>query len=210
MAEQINIGDSYFRIIDVTTKDEDGEKIPYDLTDYKDNYVAIKTGRGIPDDDAYVFKRIPFSGKPSEGKLLINLSPMETSILPSIVDGEIEALYAFVQIGSTITGQVHEVSALKIKTRKGGILYQTPIDKSYDMGCLSETVGWVIDAGSLCEPVSIKVDFGSILINIFMDGGSLSDREISLIDMGKLTDKITQVYDMGTLIDCGGGTISCE
>jgi hypothetical protein len=209
MAEKINIGDSYFRVIDVTTKDEDGEKIPYDLTDYSDNYVAIKTGRGIPDDEAYIFKQIPFSGKPTEGKLIINLSPSETSILPSIADGEADALYAFVQIGSTITGQIHEVSALKIKTRKGGILYQTKIDKSYDMGCLSETIGWVIDAGGLCDIVSVRVDFGNIPIIIFMDGGLLSDMEVEVYDMGTLSGTIKEVYDMGALSSTCGGKTDC-
>jgi len=210
MAEKINIGDSYFRVIDVTTRDEDGEKIPYDLTDYKDNHVAIKTGRGIPDENAYIFKRIPFSGSPEDGKLIINLTPMETSILPSVVDGEIESLFAYVQIGSTITGQVHEVSALKLKTQQGGVMYRTQIDKSYDMGCLSETIGWVIDAGDLCDTNSLIVDFGNIPSPLYMDCGSLSDIENEIVDMGLLGDKITEVIDMGTLLDCRKGEISCQ
>jgi len=209
MAEKINIGDSYFRVIDVTTRDEDGEKVPFNLKDYDDNYVAIKTGRGILDEDAYIFKRIPFSGEAEDGKLIINLSPRETSILPSIADGEIDSLFAYVQIGSSITGRVHEVSALKLKTQKGGILYQTKIDKSYDMGCLSETIGWVIDAGSLCEPNSMIIDFGNIPMPLYLDCGSLSDIENDIVDMGLLSDPITEIIDMGTLLECGSGAVSC-
>jgi len=209
MAELINVGDSYYRVIDVTVKDEDNEKIPYDLTDYQDNYVAIKVDRGLPDEDSYIFKRVPMVGSPKEGKLLINLSPEETSILPSTVNEDVEKLFAFVQIGSSITGQIHEVAALKLKTRAGGIVYQTRIDKSYDMGCLSETIGWIFDGGDLCEPITMRIDFGMIYETPYFDGGILGDTNITIFDMGELGDQITEYLEMGHLAGCGSLADSC-
>ena len=202
MAEQINRGDSYYRIINVTAKDEDGDKEPYDLTDYTDNYVAIKTGRGIPDNEAYIFKRVPFKGEPSEGKLILNLTPYETDLLPSTADDEVETLYAYIQIGSTITGRIHEVSVLRLKTKEGGVLRKSKIYKGYDMGPLSETIGWIRDAGTLCQEVSIRIDFGQIPMPLFLDGGSLSDMEVSIYDMGLLSGRVNEITDLGQMRDC--------
>jgi len=209
MAELINIGDSYYREIEVTVKDEDNESIPYDLTEYTDNYVAIKTQRGLPDEDAYIFKRVPFIGSPRDGKLLIHLSPDETATLPSVVDDEVERLFAFVQIGSTITGQIHEVSALKLKTRAGGIVYRTKINKSYDMGCLSEKIGWVFDGGDLCDPIIMRIDFGMIQEIPYFDGGILGDMSVTIFDMGLLGEQITEYLEMGSLIGCGSSADYC-
>ena len=202
MAERINIGDSYYRVIDVTAFDEDKERIPYDLTDFSDNYVAIKTDRGIPDDEAYIFKRIPFKGDPKDGKLVVNLSPAETAILPNVTKGDVPQILMFIQIGSHITGRVHEVSALKIKTRGGGIKYTTQIDRSYDMGLLSETIGWKFDAGLLCEPVLMKIDFGMIPIDILFNGGLLTDPEVMIEDAGLLSEPIASIMDAGYLVGC--------
>ena len=202
MAEKINIGDTYYRVIDVTAVDEDGEKIPYDLTDFTDNYVAIKTDRGLPDEDAFIFKRIPFYGESSEGKLLVHFSPYETAILPSMEKGEVDSLMMFVQIGSNISGRIHEVSAMKVKTRGGGIQYKTDVDRSFDMGLLSETIGWQFDGGELCEPVTRKIDFGMIPMDILFNGGILSDTDIIIVDAGLLSEKVDLIMDAGFLKGC--------
>lgn len=51
MAELINIGDSYYKDVDVTYEN-DGEIEPVDLSIYDDNYVAIKKNRDTADSES--------------------------------------------------------------------------------------------------------------------------------------------------------------
>jgi len=196
MAEIITIGDSYYKEIEVT-RTVDREKIPLDLTPFDDNYVAIKASRDTLDDEAYLFKPAPILGSPKEGRLLINLSPEETELLPITGSSEMPFIYMFVQIGSTITGRIHEVSALKTKTRQSGIRHKTKIDKSFDMGCINEVVGWRFDMGRLCEPAGLRVDLGSDGGFIYLDAGHINDTETEILDMGSINAVAFEKEDLG-------------
>lgn len=198
--EKIIRGDTYYKTIEVTAEDEDREKIPFDLTEFGQNFVAIKESRGIPDEDSFIFKPIPYSGPPEDGKMLVHLSPEETKLLPDME--EVESLFMFVQIGSEITGRVHEVSTFKIKTIGHGIGHITRIDKDTNMGPIGETVGWVFDMGSICDPVTSKIDLGGSYVDVFFESGSILDQVIKIEDFGKIGDLLIEVYDMGRLYDC--------
>jgi hypothetical protein len=199
MTETVNIGDSFYKKVSVTYE-EDSEEIPVDLSIYDDNYIAIKRDRKTADSEAYIFKKIPVTDALG-GILTINLSPEETTALPEMTD-EIRYIEGFVQIGSTINGQIHEVSAFKLKTRHGGIGHITPIDKSYDMGCLSEPVGWVFDAGSICETVVQIEYFGTEDGLIIYNGGMLTSDSIEIVDFGKLDLEMPEIIDFGYIRDC--------
>ena len=101
MTERINIGDSFYKDVDVTYI-EDGEEFPVDLSIYDDNYVAIKRSRDTLDTDAFLLKRIFVKGNPLDGILSLDLSPEETMILPQVGD-EMPYVEGFVQIGSRET-----------------------------------------------------------------------------------------------------------
>lgn len=202
MAELINIGDSFYKEVEVTYE-IDGEQEPVDLSIYDDNYVAIKDNRSIPDENAYIFKKIPIKGNPEDGILVLNLTPDETSMLPETSTDGIPFIQAFVQIGSSITGQIHEVSFFKIKTRQGGIHHITEVDKSFDMGSITEQVGWIFDAGSICEQVVEIIDFddtagGPLIYN----AGSITSTDIVIYDSGSILDTDTVFEDLGYIRDC--------
>ena len=203
MAEKITLGDSYYREVEVTRTDSEGEKEPYSLVDYNDNFVAIKDSRELPDEEAFIFKRVHFKGNPADGTLVINLSPEETSLLPDTSKGEVEKLLMFVQVGSSITGRIHEVAVLKAKTLMGGIHRRTLIDKGYDMGCLEETIGWEYDAGNLCDMPTMEIDFGLELDEVFFSGGYLTDDGYDyVLDLGDLEDTVFDIYDLGSAQEC--------
>ena len=204
MAERINIGDSFYKEVEVTYTN-DGEEEAVDLSIYNDNYVTLKPNRDALDSEAYIFKAIPIKGSPEDGTLIINLTPDETSLLPATSSDSIPYIYGFVQIGSSVTGQIHEVSEFKIKTRNGGIGHITQIDKDYDMGCIAEQVGWIHDAGRLCDQTTEIIIFddhndGLLLYN----GGSITATEIEIIDPGKLDLEMPEVIDLGYIRECTG------
>ena len=196
MAETIIKGSSYYKEVNVTTR-EDGEEIPVDLSSYVDNYFSITTKRGLPDSKSIVFDKIVASD-PAGGLLTINLTPETTSMLP-LTTRDMPYLYGFVQIGSIITGQVHEVASFKIKTKDGGIAHITPIDKSYDMGCLKEEVGWIFDAGNLCETVTMIEKFGDDNGIIVFNAGRLNTDSIEIIDFGRLDLNMPDITDFGSI-----------
>lgn len=201
MAEKIKIGDTFYKEVYVTRQDEDGEDEPVDLTIYDDNYVVIKKDRMDPDIEALIFLDAPIKGSPDDGTLIVRFTPTETSFLP-LPDDKIPYLYGFVQIGSSITGEVHEVAEFKIKTVMGGVHHITPVDKGYDMGSINELVGYVYDGGGLCETVALIIDFdednmGRLLYN----GGSLTSGVLEVYDPGELLDP-PEVTDLGRIMDC--------
>ncbi len=201
MAELINIGDSYYKDVDVTYEN-DGEIEPVDLSIYDDNYVAIKKNRDTADSESYIFKAIPIKGNPADGTLVLNLNPEETLLLPKISD-EIPFLYAFVQIGSSVTGQSHEVTFFKIKTRQGGIHHITEVDKSYDMGKITEQTGWIFDAGRLCEQTTDIIDFDPENSGLLLyDSGWIRGSELEIIDAGRLDTNMPDVIDLGYIREC--------
>ena len=201
MAEKINIGDSFYKDVDVTYI-EDGEVVPVDLGIYDDNYVAFKKDRSVADADAYLFKRIFVKGSPVDGVLSLDLSPEETSLLPQTGD-DLPFFEGFVQIGSSITGHIHEVSAFKIKTKNGGIGHKTVIDKGYDMGCITEQVGWIFDAGDICEQLTEIIVFDKFPDGELMyDGGSITSTETAIVDFGNITDENVELYDLGNILEC--------
>lgn len=203
MTERINIGDSFYKDIDVSYT-EDGEQYPVDLSIYDDNYVAIKRSRDTPDSEAYLLKRIFVKGAPDEGILSLDLSPEETSLLPQ-TNEELSFIEGFVQIGSSVTGHIHEVSSFRIKTRNGGIGHITAIDKSYDMGCIAEQVGWIFDAGSICEQVTDIIVFDQFPDgDLVYDAGAITSVEVSIDDFGSITDEVVDLYDLGSILDCRG------
>ena len=77
------------------------------------------------------------------------------------------------------------------------------------MGCLAETIGWVFDGGDLCEPITMKIDFGMIQATPYFDGGILGDPNITIFDMGELGDPISEYLEMGKLVGCGSMATSC-
>jgi len=196
MSEIIIRGNSYFKEVVVTTE-EDGEEYPVDLTNYTDNYFSISTCRGLDDSEAVFFDKIS-SPDPENGILTINLTPNSTSQLP-LTDKNLQYLYGFVQIGSVITGQVHEVSSFKIKTKDGGISHITPIDKSYDVGPITETVGWVFDAGCITETVSFIENFGGDNGRIIFNAGSLNCDTLKIENFGRLDLTMPEIIDFGRL-----------
>jgi len=201
MAELINIGDSFYKEVEVTYE-EDGEKEPVDLSIYDDNYVAIKKDRSTPDSESYIFKQIPIKGSPNDGILIMNLTPDETSLLPETGSDDTPYIYAFIQIGSSITGQIYEVSFFKIKTRQGGIHHITEVDKSYDMGCISEIVGWIFDAGKICEQVTEIIDFDDIAGGpIVYNAGIITSGDITIYDPGEITQEC-EYADLGYIREC--------
>ncbi len=201
MAEKINIGDSFYKDVDVTYT-EDGEVFPVDLSIYDDNYVAFKESRNTPDEDAFLLKRIFVKGTPLDGILSLDLSPEETSLLPQ-TDDSMPSFEGFVQIGSSITGHVHEVSSFKIKTRNGGIGHKTVIDKSYDMGCITEQVGWVFDAGDICDQLTEIIVFDQFPDgDLAYDAGSITATSIEIIDFGDINDTDVELYDLGEILTC--------
>ena len=126
MAEKIKTGDTFYKEVFVTTKDAYGDEIPVDLSPYDDNYFVIKRSAEDSDEDAFVFKQIGIKGDPADGVLSINLTPQETNNFP-ISTSEEPYLQGYVQIGSTTTGEVHEVASFKIKVVKGGVWHITEI-----------------------------------------------------------------------------------
>lgn len=199
MTEIITKGNSYYKEINVSY-DEDGESVPVDLTNYDDNYFSITKDRGLSDSDAIIFEKIG-TNDPKNGILTINLFPDETKLLPN-TNRDNPYLYGFVQIGSTITGHVHEVASFKIKVKDGGIKYITEIDKSYDMGCVNEASGWIFDAGSICETVTVIEYFGTDDGLIIYNGGSLKTDSIEIINFGKLNLVMPEVIDFGNIRSC--------
>ena len=202
MAELINLGDSFYKEVDVTYMN-DGEKEPVDLSIYDDNYVCFKDSREVPDSESYIFKKIPVKGSPEDGVLILNLTPQETEILPETSADALPCLFGFVQIGSSVTGQIHEVSFFKVKTRQGGIGHITEVDKSYDMGCLTAIVGWVFDAGRLCDQTIEVIDFddnndGLLLYN----GGRLTTPDFEIYDAGRLDLEMPGTIDLGYIREC--------
>jgi hypothetical protein len=133
MAEKIKTGDTFYKEVRVTTKNEDMEDEPVSLELFDDNYFAIKKKPSDPDEEAFIFKKAPIKGDPEDGTLIINLTPQETVNLP-ISNEDTPYLMAYVQIGSTITGEVHEVSTFKVKVQQGGVHYITPLDTSSNTG----------------------------------------------------------------------------
>ena len=202
MAETINIGDSYYKEVEVTYEN-DGEVEPVDLSIYDDNYVTVKKDRNTPDNEAYIFKMIPIKGDPLDGTLVLNLTPEETGLLPITSPDGIQSIMFFVQIGSSITGQIHEVSYFKAKTRAGGIQHVTEIDKSYDMGCITEMTGWIFDAGRICEQVTEVVDFDDIAGGMIVyNAGSITNNDVTIYDAGRITDQDTEFIDLGYVREC--------
>jgi len=209
MAELINLGDSFYKEVEVTYTN-DGEEEPVNLSVYDDNYVAIKDSRDVADQDAYIFKNIPVKGIPEDGLLLLNLTPYETELLPVTANDGLQYIYGYVQIGSTVTGQVHEVSHFKIKTRKSGIKHITAVDQSYDMGCIKEVVGWVFDAEKLCDQTSMIIDFdddneGLLLYN----AGALTATEVEIFDAGVLDLNMPLTIELGYIRECSRTFGSC-
>jgi len=198
--EKINIGDSFFKEVEVTTV-IDGEVEPVDISIYDDNYFAIKTSRKDSDEEAIIFKKIPKKSD-KDGILIINLTPQETALLPETSLETIPYLYGFVQIGSTITGEVYEVASFKIKTRHGGIGHITQLDRSYNMGSIKEQIGLVFDAGKLCEMTSLIVDFGEEVGSIAYNGGEIRDGELELYDLGSIKDDDITPIDFGNIRGC--------
>lgn len=202
MAEVINIGDSYYKEIEVTYEN-DGDTEPVDLSIYDDNYVTIKKNRDTPDSEAIIFKAIPIKGNPKDGILILNLTPEETSLLPKTSIEETPSLMVFVQIGSSVTGHVHEVSYFKIKTRQGGIHHITRVDKSYDMGMISEQIGWIFDAGGICDQTTEIIDFDDIAGGpLVYNAGSITSLDITLYDAGSINDSSTDFIDLGYIREC--------
>jgi hypothetical protein len=201
MAEKIKTGNTYKKDVYVTTINEEGESEPVDLSIYDDNYFVIKKDRSDDDSEAYIFKRIPVKGDPRDGTLVINLTPEETGALP-LTSQELPSLQGYVQIGSSVTGEVHEVSDFKIKTIMGGVRYITPIDTSYDMGCITEVVGYIFDAGHICDPVNIVIEFGNSYGGFIYNGGPLNDSEATIHDPGTLLNPNTTYVDLGSLRQC--------
>lgn len=207
MIEKINLGDSFFKEV-VVTEIIDDEETPVNLSIYDDNYVAIKKSRSDIDSDAYIIKRV-FVSDAQEGILTLNLTPDETATLPITTPDGIQSLLGFVQIGSSITGQVHEVSSFKIKTKESGIRHITEIDKSYDMGCIGDLTGWVFDAGRLCEQTLMIVDFDSENMGVLMyNAGSISSTELIIYDFGIFDTTMPTIVDMGPLRECSY-SLSC-
>jgi len=201
MAEKIKIGDTFYKEVYVTRRDEDGEEEAVDLTIYDDNYVAIKKDRMDPDSEALLFIDAPIKGDPKDGVLVVNLRPDDTVSLPLSTE-ESPYLYGFVQIGSSITGEVHEVAEFKIKTIMGGVHHITPVDKSYDMGYIGELVGYIFDAGRLCDTVSLIIDFDEENMGrLVYNGGSLTSGVLEIYDPGSILD-IPETTDLGRLMDC--------
>jgi len=201
MAEIINIGDSFYKEVEVTYE-VDGEIEPVDLSIYDDNYVALKDSRETPDSEAYIFKNIPIKGSPKDGVLVLNLTPEETSVLPQTSPDGIPYIYAFVQIGSSITGQIHEVSFFKVKTRLGGIHHITQIDKSYDMGCITEPIGWIFDAESICDQVVEIIDFDDVAGGILIyNAGAITSTDVTIYDAGSLIDAVEYI-DLEYIREC--------
>lgn len=202
MAELINLGDSFYKEVDVTYT-IDGEKEPVDLSIYDDNYVCFKESREVPDSDSYIFKKIPVKGDPEDGILVLNLTPTETNTLPKTSPDGIPYIYGFVQIGSSVTGQIHEVSSFKVKTRQGGIGHITEIDKSYDMGSITSIVGWIFDAEKLCDQTTMIIDFdddhgGMLLYN----AGAIDAYYTEIFDAGQLDLEMPEVIDLGYIREC--------
>ncbi len=209
MAEIINIGDSYYKEVEVTYE-TDGEMEPVDLSIYDDNYVTIKPSRETSDSEALVFKAIPIKGGPEDGILILNLTPEETSLLPKTSPEEYPHLYVFVQIGSSVTGQIHEVSFFKVKTRIGGVHHITIIDKDYDMGCLSEQVGWIFDAGKLCEQTTEIIDFNDVAGGpLLYNAGAITSTDIDIYDTGRIIDEDSEFVDLGYIRECSATGVSC-
>ncbi len=201
MAEKIKLGDTFYKEVYVTREDEDGEDEAVDLAIYDDNFVVIKKDRMDADEDALIFLDAPVKGDPKDGTLIVRLTPQDTAMLPLPSDDQLY-LYGFVQIGSSITGEVHEVAEFKIKTVMGGVHHITEVDRGYDMGNISELVGYVFDGGALCDSVSLIIDFdeenmGRLLYN----GGSLTSGVLEIYDPGELLDP-PEVTDLGRVIDC--------
>ncbi len=209
MAEIINLGDSFYKEVGVTYFN-DGEEEPVDLSIYDDNYVCFKDTRDTPDEDGYVFKNIPIKGDPSEGILILNLTPQETILFPETSPDGLPFLYGFVQIGSSVTGQIHEVSFFKTKTRKGGIGHITEVDKSYDMGCITSVTGWIFDAGKLCDQTSSIVDFDDENEGLLVyNGGSIAATEIDIFDPGQLDLEMPDTIDLGYIRECVNNLEKC-
>ncbi len=209
MAEIINIGDSYYKEVEVTYEN-DGDVEPVNLSIYDDNYVTIKASRDTPDADAFIFKMIPIKGDAEDGVLILNLTPDETSILPATSSDGLASLIVFVQIGISVTGQIHEVSYFKVKTRVGGVHHVTEVDKSYDMGCLTEQVGWIFDAGRLCDQTTEIIDFDDVAGGpLLYNGGSITSTDITIYDAGSINDEDTEFIDLGYIRECSTTGISC-
>lgn len=200
MIEKLYIGDSFYKEVEVTTV-IDGEIEPIDISIYDDNYFAIKQNRKQLDEEAFVFKKIPKKSD-KDGILIISLTPKETSVLPETSSDKLPYLYGFVQIGSTITGEVYEVASFKIKTKPGGIGHITQIDRSYDMGHINEQIGLIFDAGKICDTASLIVDFGEEVGAIAYNGGELKDNELELYDLGKIIDDEIEEVDFGNIRGC--------
>lgn len=208
MAEIINIGDSYYKEVEVTYEN-DGEIEFVDLSIYDDNYVAIKESREVDDSNALIFKPIPIKGNPSDGTLILNLTPEETALLPKTSSDDILSLMVFVQIGSSVTGQVHEVSSFKVKTRLGGVYHITEIDKGYDMGCLTEQVGWIFDAGKLCDQTVEIIDFDDVAGGLIIyNAGSITSGDITIYDAGHISTT-PDFVDIGYIRECSSSLESC-
>ena len=201
MAEKIKVGDTFYKEVYVTRLDEDGEDEPVDLTIYDDNYVVVKRNRFDSDVDSLIFLDAPIKGDPKDGVLVVRFTPDDTSYLP-LPEGSSLYLYGFVQIGSSITGEVHEVSEFKIKTVMGGVHHITAIDKGYDMGRITEMVGYVYDGVSVCASLSLIIDFDEDnLGRLLYNGGSLTSGVLEIYDPGSLLDP-PEVTDLGRIIEC--------
>jgi hypothetical protein len=117
-------------------------------------------------------------------------------------DGDIPYMYAFIQIGSSVTGSIHEVSFFKIKTRVGGVHHITEIDKSYDMGRIDEMIGWIFDAGEICEQVTEIVDFDTVAGGLLVyNAGAITNRDIVVYDTGSIL-VLPEYVDLGTMREC--------
>jgi len=201
MAERLKIGDTFYKEVYVTKRDDYGEEEAVDLTIYDDNYIAIKKSRMDPDEEALLFIDAPIKGDPRDGVLVVNLRPSDTATLPLPTE-EYPYLYGFVQIGSSITGEVHEVAEFKIKAIMGGVHHITPVDKSYDMGYIDEVVGYIFDAGRICDTVSLIIDFDEDNMGrLVYNGGSLTSGVLEIYDPGSILD-IPRTTDLGRIMDC--------
>lgn len=201
MAEKIKTGNTFYKEVYVTRQDDDGEDEPVDLTIYDDNYIAIKKDRMDSDQDALIFIEAPIKGDPTEGVLVVSFNPYDTATLPLSSNDQLY-LYGFVQIGSSITGEVHEVAEFKLKAVSGGVHHITPVDKNYDMGRITEMVGYVYDSGSICDSVSLIIDFDEDNMGrLVYSGGSLTSGILEIYDPGSILD-VPEVTDLGRVLDC--------
>jgi len=196
VAEKIKITNSYYKELYISKTDQYGNEKPIDLSKYNDCYVIFKKNRLVPDEEAYLIKKI-YPDDSNIGVIPIYLTPEETKMLPlTSFDGDLPYFYMFVQIGSTATGETMEVGEYKVKTEYAGLRYYTKVDTDLsDLGPITGYVGYVFDCGRLCEPAVYVLDLSGGK-PIVTDCGKLTNYEYTIIDLGPISKEPIEIYDL--------------